>query len=330
MSEQTHYALAVDIGGTSIKFALIDQRGKVHGELTKHPVPFGADGAADMGRLFDVMQPYIDRAIEYSGSPQLPLGVSMCGNIDEASGEAVLVANLHWHNVRFGAALRERFGLPFAIATDVRLAALAEHLWGAARGIQNFCWVTIGTGYGGYLVLNGRLYGGSHGFAGNFGHTPLDLPDGYLCGCGHYGCVETYVAGPAIARAGQRAADEGHSPLLRQLAGGNAVTTHMVFQAEQDGDPAACEIIDTMIRRVAINLAGVVNLLDLEMLIFGGGVVQASSLLVPRISARIRAYLMTVEARRDLRLVSESFPNSALVGAAANVLIQQGLLAYPS
>jgi glucokinase len=319
-------ALAVDIGGTSIKFGLIDQYGQLHGELTRHPVPFCTDGSADIEGLFAIMQPYVERGMALSGADPLLLGMSVCGNIDEQTGEAVLVANLHWRNVPFGARLYERFRLPYAIATDVGLAALGELVWGVGRGLRNFCWVTIGTGYGGYLVLDGHLYGGHHGFAGNFGHTPLGLPDGIRCGCGQIGCIETYVAGPAIARFGQAAADSGDSPLLNELAGGARVNAEMVFQAQQARDPAAVAIIDTMIDRVARNLAGVVNLLDLELLVFGGGVVHASPILLPRIAERITGNLMTVEARRDLRVVLESFPNSALFGAAAATFIKAGLL----
>jgi glucokinase len=319
-------ALAVDIGGTSIKFGLIDQHGQQHGDLTRHPVPFCPDGSADMDGLFAIMQPYVERASALCVTDGLLLGISMCGNIDEQTGEAVLVANLHWRNVPFGARLQERFGLPYAIATDVGLAALAELEWGVGRGLRDFGWVTIGTGYGGYLVLNGQLYKGHHGFAGNFGHTPLGLPDGILCGCGQVGCLETYVAGPAIARSGQAAADSGDSPMLRRLANGARVNAEMVFQAEQEGDPAALAIIDTMIDRVARNLAGVVNLLDLELLVFGGGVVHASPTLLPRIEDRIRTNLMTIESRRNLRVVMESFPNSALFGAAVASFIKAGLL----
>ena len=150
------------------------------------------------------------------------IGLSVCGNIERETGLAVLVPNLHWYGLPFGRMVGERFGLPVYAATDVRLAAQAEALWGAGRGIRNFAWVTIGTGCGAYLFLDGRIYGGAHGFAGNFGHYTIDEANGYPCGCGRRGCLETYVAGPAIARAGQAAADEGRSFVLRQLSPGGA------------------------------------------------------------------------------------------------------------
>jgi glucokinase len=206
------------------------------------------------------------------------------------------------------------------------MAALAEHTWGIARGITHFAWCTVGTGYGGYLFLDDKIYGGYHGFAGNFGHTTLDEINGYPCGCGRRGCFETFVAGPAIARAGQAAVDSGRSPLLAQLAGDRPVSTHMVFQANANGDPAAVEIINQVIRLISINLGGVVNTLDLHMIVMGGGVVNASPDFVPRINARIRDFLETEEAKRDLMVVKETFPNAALFGSAADFFISHGCL----
>jgi glucokinase len=319
------HVLAVDIGGTSIKFGVIDVAGELHGQLTKHPVPFDEDGSADPDKLIDMIEARVEQCEREIGE-RPPLGISLCGNVEIDTGEAVLVANLHWQNVPFGPMIHERLKLPVYIATDVRQAALAEAVWGAAQGIDNFLWGTIGTGYGGYLFLNGRLYGGTHGFAGNFGHTPLDEVDGYLCGCGRRGCVETFVSGPAIARAGQLAVDKQLSPALAEMAGDGSVTTRMVFDAVDAGDPAADRIMSQVIRLICMNLAGTVNLLDLEMIVLGGGVANAASWLVERISKRIREYLMTVEARRDLRVVRESFPNSALWGAAAHILAAEGIL----
>jgi glucokinase len=321
----TPVALAIDVGGTNARFGLIDSSGKLHGDITRQPVPFLPNGSADAAALLDLIAPHIAEAQEHAGGP-VPLGVSLCGNIDTETGEAVLVANLHWYNVPFGQMLRERFGLPFFAATDVRQAALAEAVWGVARGVRNFAWATVGTGYGGYLFLDGKLYNGTHGFAGNFGHVAWDEINGYPCGCGQWGCFETFVAGPAIARAGQLAVDKKRSPMLAELAAGKPVTAHMVFEAVDAGDPAAGRIIDEVIRLICINLSGVVNLLDVSMIVMGGGVVQAAPWFVERVSTRIRSYLMTAEAKRDLHIVRESFPNSALWGAAASVFAAQGIL----
>ena len=320
-----HIALAVDIGGSKVEIAVVDASGRAQTAAQKHAVPFDRHAVADPAGLLEILAPYVEQARRLPGQLH-GLGLSVCGNIDRETGEAVLVPNLHWRNLPFGRMVAERFALPVYAATDVRMAVQAEALWGVGKGVRNFAWATIGTGYGGYLFLDGKLYGGAHGFAGNFGHFTVDEVNGYPCGCGRRGCLETFVAGPAIARAGQAALDAGQSPGLQELATEGRVTSQMVFQAEALGDPAAQAIIDDVIRRVAIGLGGLVNTLDLDMIVLGGGVVHASPDLVPRIDTRIRQYLMTVEAVRDLRVRVESFPNSALFGAAAEVFLCCGLL----
>ena len=322
---QQDFALAVDIGGTKAALAFVDQQGCLLSPVEKHPVPFDDQHRAVPEKLLDIIAPYTEKARLMPGRFR-GIGLSLCGNIDMQTGEAVLVANLHWRYVPFGQMVKDRFGLPVYAATDVRMAALAEVMWGAARGARNFAWCTVGTGYGGYLFLNGQLFDGSHGFAGNFGHMTLDEIHGDPCGCGRNGCFESFVSGPAIARAGQRAAENGRSPALQAVAVERCVTTRDVFAARAAGDAEAAAIIDQVIRLIAINLGGLVNILDLDIIIMGGGVVNASSDFVPLVDRRIRDYLMTEEAVRDLKLVKESFENSALIGAAADVFVREGLL----
>lgn len=319
------FALAVDVGGTKAAFALIDNSGRLLAPPEKQYVPFDAEGAADPHRLLALMEPYVLQARHMPGRFR-GIGLSMCGNIDLETGLAVLVPNLHWRYLPFGEMVQKAFGVPVFAATDVRMALLAEVLWGVARGVKHTAWATVGTGYGGYLYLDGKLYGGSHGYAGNFGHTTWDEINGELCGCGKRGCFETFVAGPAIAGRGQKAADSGESPLLRQLADGRRVTTADVFSADTQGDLAAQAIIEDVVRLISINLGGVVNTLDLSMIVMGGGVVHASSNFVQRVDHRIRDFLMTEEAKRDLQVVKESFDNSALLGAAADVFLRSGAL----
>jgi len=302
------FALAVDIGGTKAAFVLIDNCGRLLAPPEKHYVPFDAEGTADPHRLLALIEPYVLQARHMPGRFR-GIGLSLCGNVDLETGLAVLVPNLHWRYLPFGAMVQKAFDVPIFAATDVRMALLAEVLWGVARAVKHTAWATVGTGYGGYLYLDGKLYGGSHGYAGNFGHTTWDEINGELCGCGKRGCFETFVAGPAIAARGQRAADSGASPLLRTLADGRRVTTADVFSAEAQGDPAAQTIVEDVVRLISINLGGVVNTLDLSMIVIGGGVVHASPSFVPRINHRIRDFLMTEEAKRDLQVVNESFDN---------------------
>lgn len=320
------HALAIDIGDTHIKFGLIDEHARLIGEQTRYRVPFRSDGVADVEQMIALMKPHMEQAAQQVGT-EVPIGISLCGNVDHETGYAPLVPNLHWRHVPLGQLVSDAFGLPVYAATDVRQAALAEAIWGAAQGANNFLWITVGTGYGGYLFLNGRLYPGSNRFAGNAGHTPVDEINGYPCGCGHHGCFETYVAGPAIARRGQAVVDSGRPSMLIQLADGSHVTPPMVFEAANAGDTEAQAIFDDVIRLIAQNLAGINNVLDLDMILMGGGIVNGADWFVPRISDRIRGFLMTEEARERLQVMRESFPNASLWGAAAHVFVAQGIIA---
>ncbi len=324
-SRKQDFALAVDIGGTKVAVTILDSAGKCLMPVEKFPVPFDADQRAIPEKLIDLFSPYIDKACSLSGNFR-GFGVSCCGNLDEDTGMAVLIPNLGWRYVPLGDMIHKRFDVDVFAATDVRMALLAELMWGAAKGVRNVAWATVGTGYGGYLFLDGKLHLGTHGFAGNFGHMTLDEVNGYPCGCGRKGCVETFVAGPAIARAGQRAADTAESPYLQVISKERAIATADVFDAEAAGDTAASAIIEQVIRLIAINLGGLVNILDLDMIVLGGGVVNACPDFIKRISQRIRSHLMTEEAIRDLKVVKESFDNSALVGAAVDVFLRQGIL----
>lgn len=318
--------LAVDIGGTKIASGFIDPLGKLHSEVIIKPVPCNPNKIADPNALIEIITEQSQKA-QRQNIPICGLGLSICGNVSMDKGLCTLIPNLHWQNVPFGSMIAQATGLPVFAATDTRQAAMAEHFWGAARGISHFCWCTIGTGYGGYFYLDGKPFDGYHGIAGPFGHNTIDEVNGPICGCGKRGCIETYVAGPAISRAGQAAMQRGDSPLLVDLAGKDGtVTSHMVVDAYCQGDPAAVAIIDEVVRLICINLSGINNMLDLQMIILGGGIVRAVPDLVEKIDMRIRDFLMSSEAKHDLHIMKESFTNSSLFGAAAYTFMKLNLI----
>jgi len=320
--KETFHAMAVDIGGTKMSAAVVDSNGKVQDQVITSRVPFTRLGAADQFKIIDWIKKQ-----RTSFSEQLSgVGLSICGNVDEENGFVPLSANLHWREIPFGQMVEQACGLPVVAATDVCMAALAEMTWGFARGKKFFAWVTIGTGFGGYLVLDGQLYRGFHGYAGNFGHNTWDEYSNEVCGCGKSGCIEKFVSGPGIAKAGQKKYSSGGLMTLIDKPHANPLRAEDVFKAASLGDTDARAIIDEAIRLTAISLAGLVNILDLEMLVIGGGIAHAASDYVDRISQRIRQYLMTTEAKRDLLVVSEGFTNSALIGSAAAVFLKNGIL----
>jgi len=201
-------AVAVDIGATKMDAALIDAHGHAIGEIERHAVPF-AGGVASLDRLLDLLEPFVHRA-HRSRNRLRGMGVSLAGLVDLATGRVSIACNLGWFDVPLGEIAGARFGLPIYAAMDTRMAALGEATWGAARGVENFVWVTVGSGLGSCMFLGGRPYGGDHGFAGVFGHNTVDENNGQPCSCGRRGCLETSASGLASARIGQAAVAMGH------------------------------------------------------------------------------------------------------------------------
>jgi glucokinase len=322
--DESIISLAVDIGGSKVEIALINVSGKLIGDIERKPVPF-TKGFANQEGLFDIIQPKVEKACKRYNSIK-GMGLSICALVDEDTGRVSVAPNLHWYDVPLGEMATKRFGIPTFVATDSRMAALGESIWGEGQDVDSFVWVTLGTGLGAYLVINGKLYGGDHGFAGAFGHNTIDDINGSPCGCGRRGCLETFASGRAVARNAQAAIDTGHKTILREMAAGKPVTAEMVFQAAEEGDLVSKHIINQLVRYVAIGLSSLINTLDISLIILGGGVMRAGLDLLKRIEIVTRDHLVSPESRRDLRIVPESLPNAALFGVAANVFIRNGYM----
>ena len=316
--------LALDIGGTKFEMGLFDLRGSMIGESRRFPVSFEAHNQADVEEMINLMRTFFNET-PHEGKILSGIGVSICGRVEEKEGIVVLAPNLNWKRVKLREILGNAFSLPIHVAVDTKQAATAEKMWGAARDSENFAWVTLGTGCGSYYFLNGKPFDGARGFAGEIGHITFDEVNGYPCGCGKRGCLETLVAGPAIARQGQAIFDRGESRIIRELAGEKPVTPETVVRAMEMGDPSAAQIINTVMRIFSMSLGGLVNALDLEMIVLGGGIVHSITGFIEHIQLQIRDYLIFEETRRELRVVKESFHNSALIGAAANFFIKEGI-----
>ena len=212
----------------------------------------------------------------------MAIGVGMAGLVDVRSGVLLSTPNLVWRNLPLAEALGATFGLPVTVDNDATAAAWAESRLGASRGYDDSLFVGVGTGIGGGIVAGGRLLRGAHGLAGEIGHVIVE-PDGPPCGCGNRGCWEQVASGLAIARAGGRAvADEPGSAIAR-LAGGDP--RRATGELGDGGGPAKATQLPsrsstTVGRRLGEGVAGLVNVLDPEVVVIGGGVGEAGDLLL--------------------------------------------------
>ena len=254
--------LAVDVGGTSFKGALIDRAGQIRHEETA--VLGGRTGEAAFVHLEDLCTRLMGVAAAQTLDP-LAAGIVTPG-MDETTGTVLYASNLGWRALAVRDRLEQRLGLKVATGHDVRTAGIAEGLLGAGRGCADFALVMIGTGIAAALVSNRTVIAGARHMGGELGHAPV-IPDGELCACGQRGCLETYASAAAIAR--------------RYAAlGGTASLSAADIGSAGAEDPLAARVWTEAIDALSLGLATLTMLLDPEMIVIGGGLAEAGPLLL--------------------------------------------------
>ena len=276
--------VGVDLGGTKMLAVLADTHYEVIGQET---APTPADKAPD-----DVVATIVDLALAlvrqagFQPSQLAGLGIAFAGLYDVHRDVVDTAPNLPgWEGYPLRRALEEALGVPTALGNDVSLAALAEHRLGAGRGVRDMLFVAVGTGIGGGLVLEGKLYQGKSGVAGEIGHMALES-EGPVCNCGRTGCLEALASGTALHRLAQSRMDSGQSSLLTRLCSGRTetMTGEMVFEAARQGDQLARSVVADAARSLGAGLANLLNLLNPAMIVIGGGVASEwTSYVVPAI-----------------------------------------------
>jgi glucokinase len=252
--------LALDYGGTRLRAAIAAAGERTWRAVERAASP-GADGAADQAAMIALAR----RLLAASPGRLAAVGASFGGPVDPAAGVVKLSHHVPgWENTPLAAQLAAEFGVPAAVANDANAAALGEWKFGAGQGAKSLLYVTVSTGIGGGWVLDGKIYAGADGVAGELGHV-LAAPGGVPCTCGRRGCLETEAAGPALARK------------MRDRAGsaGREWTGESVAQAAAAGDALAQAVLDEAAAILGIGLASAINLMNPERVILGGGVARA-------------------------------------------------------
>lgn len=306
--------LGVDIGGTKVAVGLVDRNGTI---LTQGRRPMVANGAAEAG-----LQAVTD-AIDSIVQTDNVLGIGICapGPLDPKTGVVLNPPNLPcWRNFTLAEQIRNKYKLPIKVDNDANAAALAETRWGAARGYSYVFYATIGTGIGTGIILDGRIYHGKTGSAGEGGHMSMDY-HGPLCGCGKRGCIEILAAGPAIgarARSKIAALPSRHSAIL-DLAKGSvaAVTSELVGQAYSAGDPLAREVLQETVDVLTPWLGNIVDLLDPDVLVLGGGVAAMLSPFFDEIKNRLPGWCVNPNASKIPLVMAHYGADAGIAGGAA-------------
>lgn len=268
--------VAIDVGGTNLKGAVVDRRG---GAVSVESRASGAEDGPEavVDALIGLAQELADAE---EGSKVVAAGIAVPGLVDEATGTVRVAANLGWREMRIGSLAQERLGVPVTISHDVRAAALAEGLLGAARGCRDYLLITLGTGIGGAVVLDRRPYVGTHGLGGELGHMAIE-PRGPLCGCGRAGCLE------ALASAGHVSAR------YALMTGGSDRhgAEEVAKRAAAGDDPIADQVWSEAIDALAIGIANYAALLDPELVVIGGGMAAAGDSLFEPLRRRLTAQM---------------------------------------
>lgn len=322
-AKQRHqYIVGVDLGGTNIVVGAMSADGLHHHAMRSLPTgaEFGAEGVADriVGMIEEVILDTTEKTKANRGD-FIGIGVGAPGPLDREKGLVVVAPNLGWRNFPLRDRIGERLHLPVTIDNDANCATVGEWWQGAARGGNTVIGMTIGTGIGGGLIIDGKLFHGASDVAGEIGHTTIDL-NGRHCKCGNYGCLEAYASGPAIAtRAREVLVREETASLLPSLVGGKleSITAETVYKAAQQGDAVASEIVRDTARYLGVGIANLLNIINADVVVVAGGVTQAGdALFVPlRAEVRRRAFRPAVDATR---IVPGELPGTAgVVGAVA-------------
>ncbi len=305
-------AIGIDVGGTKVGGLLVADDGEVLAEESAD-TPAG-DVEATMETMYGVA-----RALAGRGEPE-GIGVGAAGMVDFDAGTMRFAPNLAWKEVRIRDLVTEHTGLPAVVDNDANVAAWGEYRFGAGQGYQDILVVTVGTGIGGGIISGGRLLRGAHGFAAEIGHFIVE-PGGPWCGCGNRGCWEQVASGRALDRAAREGAESRPDSLIATLGGAHPAEGRHVWEAARRQDRMAIRIIDAVGRRLGEGIAGLVNVLDPEAVVVGGGVADIGDLLLEPAREAFRAAVEAPEHRPEVPILPARLGNRAgAIGAAALAL----------
>ena len=270
------FGIGVDLGGTKIATALVDGEGRVLARTSC--LTEAQDGVQ---KVLERMYGTVDDVLTEAGIDvgQLAgIGIGSPGPLDFKTGVVLNAPNLGWRNVPLGELFRQRFQVPIQVGNDANLAGLGEKWLGAGKGVSDLLYLTVSTGIGGGIIIDGKIHTGAHDIAGEVGHIIVKR-DGPLCGCGRRGCLEAMASGTAIAREAKAGLKRGESSLLAKLAGAGEPTAKHVGEAARSGDPFSTKLLRESFTYLGLGIVSLLNVLDPEMVVIGGGVSNLDDLL---------------------------------------------------
>ena len=307
--------VGIDLGGTSIKAGLVDEQGKI---LCKATCPTLVERGARP--VVDDMAKLSLEVIEKGGytlQDVKAIGVGLPGIQDPRTGIVPFCTNLYWHEVPVIEWMQETINKPIYIGNDATVAGLAESVAGVSAGIENSVFLTLGTGVGGGIVLGGKVYSGANGVGSELGHM-ITVIDGELCTCGNRGCWERYASATALIRMGREAAEKHPESRIAASVNGRLddITAKTVIDAAKAGDEAANEVFERYVYYLCAGLVNIINFIDPEVIVLGGGVSHAGQFLLDAVNRRLPS-MVFYKTMPYARVALATLGNDAgIIGAA--------------
>ena len=313
-------AMGVDIGGTKIAAGVVDGSGAILQQI-RTPMAAKGEASAGLAAVTSAITALGKKLGAGASLSEVVRGIGLCspGPVDPHTGVVINPPNLPcWRNYPLVAEVGRVFGVPVKLDNDGNAAALAEAQWGAGRGFQNVFYATIGTGIGTGIVFDGRIYHGRTGAAAEGGHVSIDYR-GPRCGCGKPGCIEVLACGPAIARRARAKLSAGQKSALLDLAKGNAeaITPEMVGQAYAAGDAVARETLLETVDLLALWLGNMVDLLEPDVMVMGGGVAAMLQPLFDEIRERLPGCCINSRCQEIPLVMARYGADAGIAGGAA-------------
>jgi len=322
--KKRRHILGVDLGGTKILAAVFDDRGRLLAREKKATKP-------ELGTVAVIkrIEECVHEALAAAALPHTEiaaLGIGVPGLVDP-KGEFVRIApNLHWKDVPLARLLKKHLDVPVTVVNDVQAGTMAVSAFGAGRGLKTFACMFVGTGLGGGIVINGELYRGSTGMAGEVGHMVVIAHDGPKCGCGNRGCLEAVASRSAIVRRIVNEIEDGRKSVVKQLCDGDLkrIRSRILATAYRDGDELVREVLHDAADYIGMGAANLINVLNPQAVILGGGVIEAlGDRLLPRIAKSAWAHVIAPTPQRVNIKDSGLGDDAGIIGAA---LAAQALL----
>ncbi len=310
--------IGIDLGGTNIAGGVVNSDGEI---LFRTSKPTEAHRGAD-GVIADI-ETMIEELIATSGFEIFGIGVGVPGPVDGDLQHIHYCTNLNWHNIDLGKRLSQRFGVPAFVDNDANLAALAEEEVGVLKGSKVGVMITLGTGIGGGIILDGKPYRGVHGLT-EIGHMVVG-DNFYDCNCGKNGCFETFSSATAIIKYATSLVDQDKHPgsKLNQVVSERPLTARDIFDAAKDGDPLGLDAVDRLVHYLAVGISNLVVVLDPDNIAIGGGVAQAGDYLMDKLKDKVKSMEFVKNFPTAKLLFAELGNDAGIIGAGMLAKIER-------